>query len=67
MATGVVIHWSGLSGWIRRTGVGDMPTSSSNDALFTPDVVSGTPALDAAVTFTTTDATPWLAESVTVI
>jgi hypothetical protein len=68
MATGNVINWSGASGWIKQSGVGDLPTSEANDCIFrAEDVVSGQVVLGAAVSFTTTNATPWLAENVTVL
>ena len=66
MANGIIIHWSGISGWIRQSGVSDMTTVQSNDVIFLPEDVTGTPAIGAAVTFTADAATPWLAESVTV-
>lgn len=53
MATGVVMYWNGDSGWIKQTGVDDLPTAFGQDVLFTIDaVVSGAIQLGSSVTFT---------------
>jgi hypothetical protein len=68
MATGVVYYWSGSVGWIKQTGVEDLPTVDARDVLvLLPDVSSGTVERDCTVSFTIdADRDPWLAREVSV-
>jgi hypothetical protein len=68
MASGVVYYWSGSVGWIKQTGVENLPTVDARDVLvLLPDVSSGTISRDCAVSFTIDpDHDPWLAREVVV-
>ena len=69
MATGTIINWSGASGWIKQTGVSDLPTSQANDCvILLSDIVDGEVVLGSAVDFDVDmEHEPWLARNLAVV
>lgn len=68
MATGTLKYWNGESGWIKQSGVENLPTIYANDVFVVRyDVVAGSMIEGCAVDYTI-DATidcPMIARSVT--
>jgi hypothetical protein len=52
MATGTIYYWNGQSGWIKQSGVEDLPTWEARDVMvLIGDIISGSVSQDCAVTF----------------
>jgi hypothetical protein len=71
MATGTCYYWNGSSGWIKQTGVEEMPTVQSNDCMIVSTeaaAADGVVAQGCTVNFSIdADHEPWLARDIVVI
>jgi hypothetical protein len=70
MATGTVYYWNGISGWIKQTGVDNVPTDDARDVMvLLGDVTGGTIDEGSTVNFSIdfdNDPNPWRARNVVV-
>jgi hypothetical protein len=62
MATGTLWYWNGESGWIKQTGVENLPTVQARDVMLLKDnIASGDMEQGYSIEFTVDDDSPWLA------